>query len=157
MPMRPLILVVACFACSCRSAADRRLDSIRTNSILLSLHHATRYIDSARDLLATRDPAGDKDQIAAAVLVHTPLGDSLRSAVLGLIDRCHACWPNPATIANVDNAFHYSRQLTSSDAWYGQDFNATPTSTAYTLLTTMEDECTRAANFTMFRIDGHPR
>jgi hypothetical protein len=158
-PMRSLFYVslLSLPLTGCTSAADRMANAIRTDSILISLHRATRYIDSARNILVAKDSAGDNERIAAAVLVHTPLGDSLRSSVLGLIDRCHSNWPNAATSADIDNAFHYSKVLVTSDYWYGQEFIGIPTASAYTLLSSMEDECTKAANFTMFRLGGHPR
>ena len=138
-------------------AANARTNTLKTDSILFSLRRATRYIDSARNMLAVKDSTGDDLHVAVALLVHTPLGDSIRSSIQALIDRCHSAWPNPATVINIENAFHSTKIYLTPDFWYGQDFIDAPTVSAYTLLTTIEDECTRAADFTQSAIDGKPR
>ncbi|HVS98679.1 MAG TPA: hypothetical protein VHE54_19435 [Puia sp.] len=144
----------------CGSAADDaakiKTTTLRTDSILSSLHRATRYIDSARNLLAAKDSAGGDQHLAAMLLVHTALGDSIRSSIRALIDCCHSAWPNPATAVNIDNAFHSTKTYISPDFWYDRDFIGTPTVTAYTLLTTIRDECTGAANFAVAAIGGRP-
>lgn len=150
-------IVLSLFFFGCRRAIDPKIAAIRTDSILISLRHATRYIDSARNLLVAKDPSGDSENIASAVLIHTPLGDSLRSSVQSLITRCHDSWPNPATIINIDNAFRLAKQLTAPDAWDQVYFTGTPTSTAYSLLSSMEDECKNAVNFAVSSIGGHRR
>jgi hypothetical protein len=152
------ILIGSSSSCSDNKATPTRLQPQRlspaADTIRRSLRHATRFIDSARHLLVARDSAGDNEQVAAMVLVHTPLGDSIRSAVLAFIDRCHNSWPNPATIVNIDNSFHYTKQVLAPEAWPRQNFSDTPTASAYTLLSSMEDECTRAADLAISRIDG---
>ena len=145
------------FSIGCRRATDPKIAAIRTDSIRISLQRTTHYLDSARNLLVGKDPGGDSEHVASAILLHTPLGDSLRSAARALITICHDYWPNPATIINIDNAFHLTKQLIGRDAWDQVYFADTPTATAYTLLSSMEDECTGAANFAMSSIDGHPR
>ena len=66
-------------------------------------------------------------------------------------------WPNPATITNIDNAFRFTNQLIATDAWNQIDFSGTSTANAYTLLSSMEDECTGAVNFVISAIDRRRR
>lgn len=149
--------IIYLFFIGCRRTTDPKIAAIRADSILTSLHHATRYLDSARNLLVAKDPSGDSEHVASAILLHTPLGDSLRSSVRTLVTLCHNSWPNPATIINIDNAFRFTKQVIAPDAWDQVYFSGTPTATAYTLLSSMEDECKGAANFAMSSIDGRRR
>jgi hypothetical protein len=141
----------------CLRATDPKIAAVRTDSILHSLRRATHYIDSARNLLVSLDPGGDSPHVASGLLIHTSLGDSLRSSAQALITCCHDNWPNPATIINMDKAFHFTKQLVAPDAWNHLYFSGTPTSAAYTVLSSMEDECKSAANLTMTSIDGRRR
>jgi hypothetical protein len=150
------LLVLALFF-SCRRAIDPKNASVQKDSIYSTLHRATHYLDSARNLLVARDPGGDSEHVASTVLLHTPLGDSLRSAVLALVDLCHREWPNSATISNIDDAFRFTNQLTATDDWNQIYFSGTPTMNAYTLLSSMEDECKNAANFEISAIDSRRR
>jgi hypothetical protein len=160
---RPAFRALSCLGCAvvpilisigCRRAIDPKVAAIRTESIHISLHRAARFIDSARDLLVAKDPGGDSDHVASALLIHTALGDSLQSAVRNLMTVCHDSWPTPATIINIDNAFHFTKQLLAPGAWDQVYFTDTPTATAYTLLSSMEDECKGAVNFAVSTIDG---
>ncbi|HEV9037622.1 MAG TPA: hypothetical protein VGQ51_13400 [Puia sp.] len=150
-------LALTLLSIGCRRTTDPKIAAIRADSILVSLHRTTHYIDSARNLLVAEDPGGDSRHVASAVLLHTPLGDSLLSTTRTLVTLCHDSWPNPATIINIDNAFRFTKQLIAPHAWDQVYFSDTPTSTAYTLLFSMELECNSAANFAMSRIDGRRR
>ena len=152
-----LLIFLTLFSLGCRRTIDPHIAAVRADSISVSLHHATRFIDSARNLLVAEDPGGDSDRVASAMLIHTPLGDSLRSAVQTLVTLCHEDWPNPATIINIDNAFRFTKQLLARDAWDQVYFSGTPTAMAYSLLSSMEDECKSAANFAMSSLDGRKR
>lgn len=151
------LIFLTLFSFGCRRTTDPRIAAIRADSISVSLHHATRFIDSARNILVAEDPGGDSVRVASALLIHTPLGDSVRSAVQTLVTLCHNDWPNPATIINIDNAFRFTKQLLAHDAWDQVYFPGTPTAMAYSLLSSMEDECKSAANFAMFSLDGRKR
>jgi hypothetical protein len=146
-------LLPVLFFCSCQRGTSK-IPPVKADSILNTLHRATRYIDSARNILVEKDSAGDNEHIAAIVLAHTPLGDSIRSAIRGLITLCHAGWPNQATLINLDNAFHHTSDVVSPDRWNNQNFTDTPTASAYAILITLEDECTFAARMTMSYIDS---
>lgn len=150
----PLALVLSL---SCQRPIDPKIAAVQKDSILASVHRAAQLIDSTRNLLVARDPGGDSEHVASTVLLHTPLGDSLRSAVLALIGLCHRHWPNPATITNIDNAFRFTNQLTAIDGWNQVYFSGTPTMNVYTLLSSMEDECKGAANIAISAIDSRRR
>jgi len=110
-------------------------------------------IDSVQELLRTTDSVGETVGVAEKILIHTPLGDSLRKAMLEASDRCYAALLSPDKKPALDSIFSTVKEYTTPGNWNGGVFSETPTVAAQTILSALESRCMNAASLTMKDID----
>lgn len=128
---------------------------VKAGPLLLAMHRAIRYVDSAHDLLQAKDTSGVNLHVADALLVHTPLGDTIRSAMLDLMSRCRGYITDRQKLDSLDKIFDNCKTVLAPDYWYREDFNGTPTVAALTILAVLRSDCVRGANFAISgRNDG---
>jgi hypothetical protein len=113
----------------------------------------TVRLDSTQEILKRKDPDGEGIGIAEKVLTHTPLGDSLRKAMLEVSDRCYAALLSPDKKPALDSIFSTVKEYTTSANWNGEVFSQTPTVAAQTILVALKSRCMSAATLTMKDID----
>ena len=109
----------------------------------------TLRVDSMQQILKRKDPDGEGIDIAEKVLTHTPLGDSLRKAMLNVSNRCYAALLSPEKKPALDSIFSTVKEYTTPANWNGEVFSQTPTVAAQTILVALNSRCMDAATLTM--------
>jgi hypothetical protein len=109
----------------------------------------TVRVDSIQDILKRKDSVGEGIGVAEKVLTHTPLGDSLRKAMLEVSDRCYAALLSPDKKPALDSIFSTVKEYTTPANWNGEVFSQTPTVAAQTILVALKSRCMSAATLTM--------
>jgi hypothetical protein len=129
-----------------QKAAPERLP-VKADSLLLAMHRAIRYVDSAHDLLQAKDTTGVSMHVADALLVHTALGDTLRLAMLDFMTRCRGYVSDPTQLDSLDRIFYNAKTILGPDYWYHENFHDVPTVAGLTILAVLRSDCVRGANF----------
>jgi hypothetical protein len=118
------------------------------DSLYQSMQDALSLLSRARDLLHTKDPPGENRQIAAKLLVHTPLGDSIREAIARVASWCQKTLVSQDKKTDLDALLTQPRAIADPSQWV-RYFTDTPTVGAQTILSYFESQCTKAATFTL--------
>lgn len=118
-------------------------------------NHLVARVDSMQAVLTNKDSVGETSGIAEKVLVNTPLGDSLRRAMLEVSDRCYAALVSNGRKQALDSILSTVKEYTAPDNWNSQVFHEIPTAAAQTILAALESRCRNAAGLTLKDIDEH--
>ena len=162
-PFSLFLLLV--FLYSCQSASDNTLKKFETldgslragnvkvlasgknGDLIRALTNVMRYVGNAKALLSFRDSTGERRDVAAVVLVHTPLGDSVRSTMLRLIAQCHGYLSDPKKIDSLNKMLVNTNAILEEGHWYKDDFTGEATIGAITLMNALETSAISAARF----------
>ncbi|BAV06469.1 GldM N-terminal domain-containing protein [Filimonas lacunae] len=114
-----------------------KADTLEQQATRLSL-----LIDSLQQVMQTADSAGERDDIASRILIHTKTGNRLAEQVLQLYNTILS----NGKIRNNTVPSSIMEQLNQSRHWQEELFNKTPTVAAITILKALNNECTNATN-----------
>ena len=118
------------------------------------LLYTVAEIQETRDILQQKDSTGENTAIATHLLVHTPLGDSLRNAIDQTIQLCEKALVDKKQLAVLDATFGQTLEMITPEGW-PRYFKDTPTVGALTLLSYLNGRLTNAAALTLKDIDDH--
>jgi hypothetical protein len=127
----------------------------KADSLYLTTQQTLALIGRTEATLEQMDSAGGNTEIAEKLLSHTPLGDSIRTAVLNVSLRCHQGLVTATKRSSLDSLLEQSMAVVNAKQWDGQQFVGEPTAAARTTLEFFQMQCTQAAILTLKDINDH--
>ena len=127
----------------------------RADTLYQATGETVDLIDRIIAILRDKDSVGENTGIGAALLVHTPIGDSLSVMIRGLSQYSYAALVTPGKKASLDSALSDVKEQTGRPNWMEENFTNTPSIAVITMLTYYKMSAIKGATITMSDIDWH--
>lgn len=126
----------------------------KADTLYAATKKAVDLIDKINETLKENDSAGSNMNISAALLVHTPLGDSLAKVVREVPDDCYAALVSRSKKIKLDSTLNLARMMISRKDWMEELFSNEPSISVLTILSSLKFEFMKATAMTMSDIDN---
>jgi hypothetical protein len=125
----------------------------RADTLYSATKKAIDLIDKIKKNLTEKDSAGNNTNVAANLLVHTSLGDSLDKVVRKVPDQCYTALVSISKKSSLDSTLHETKLLLCRKDWMEETFSNTPTVGALTILNYLKLEFMTASAMALSDID----
>jgi hypothetical protein len=127
----------------------------QADSLLAAIDEAVTRIRATSDVLRDKDPTGDNTTISQRLLVHTPLGDSLRISVEQMIRHSESVCAGFEKNYSIDSVISDIKEITIPKHWYHDNFPDQPSVATLVILNALESDCKKAAVMVFKQIDAN--